>query len=540
MPSAMNLAFLKLQRRAEQGDPDVLARTFVDVGSLATVLRTQDHQVLYGRRGTGKTHALHYLRSQVEAAGDITAYIDLRTIGSAGGVYGDPSLPVAERGTRLLSDVLAQIVDRLQGYVLSRADDVDLTQAMSLLDRLDDAAVDVRVTGEVAQEKTNTDTSTRGRGLNLKLKASPTSPPSAEAGADASRQDARQDTTHERVVGTERHHVQFGQVAKYLGRLIGALPANRLWILLDEWVAVPVELQPLLADLLRRAVLPVPGVTVKVAAIEQRSHFRVEVPGDYLGFELGADIQADLDLDDYMVFDNDAEKSKEFFRALLFRHVVALMEEESTPPPSSPMELQKQAFTQRNAIDDFVRAAEGVPRDAINILRLAAQRADDNPIAVEHIRGAARRWYLQNKEKEVPADAKALLHWIIDEVIDRRRARAFLLEQGEGNNDPLISALYDARVLHVIRRGIAAQDRAGVRFDVYAIDYGSYVEYINTARATQGLFETENDEGAGEWVDVPGNDYRSIRRAILELDKYETRQMALTEDPDSSVSPTTR
>jgi hypothetical protein len=148
--------------------------------------------------------------------------------------------------------------------------------------------------------------------------------------------------------------------------------------------------------------------------------------------------QADLDLDDYMVFDNDAEKSKEFFRALLFRHVVALMEEERTTPPSSPMELQKLAFTQRNAIDDFVRSAEGVPRDAISILRLAAQRADDDPIAVEHIRGAARRWYLQNKEKEVPDEAKALLHWIIDEVIDRPRARAFLLEQGDGN-DPLIS-----------------------------------------------------------------------------------------------------
>lgn len=325
--------------------------------------------------------------------------------------------------------------------------------------------------------------------------------------------------------------MHFGQVAKNLGQLMEALPAKRLWILLDEWVAVPVELQPLLADLLRRAVLPVPGVTVKVAAIEQRSHFRAQIPGDYLGFELGADIQADLDLDDYMVFDNDAEKSKEFFRALLFRHVVALMEEENTEPPTSPMELQKQAFTQRNAIDDFVRAAEGVPRDAINILRLAAQRADDNPIAVEHIRGAARRWYLQNKEKEVPDDAKALLHWIIDEVIDRRRARAFLLEQG-GGQDPLISALYDARVLHVIRRGVAAQDRAGVRFDVYAIDYGSYVEYINTARATQGLFEAEDEEGAGEWVEVPGNDYRSIRRAILEVDGYQNRQMTLTEDAD--------
>ena len=163
-------------------------------------------------------------------------------------------------------------------------------------------------------------------------------------------------------------------------------------------------------------------------------------------------------------------------------------------------------------------------------LRLAAQRADDEPIAVEQVRAAARPWYLQNKEKEVPDEAKALLHWIIDEVIDQRRARAFLLQQGESSN-ALISALDDARVLHVIRRGVGAQDRAGVRFDAYAIDYGSYVEYINTARATQGLFQVDDgskdDGAAGEWVEVPGNDYRSIRRAILELEKYNARPLAI-------------
>jgi hypothetical protein len=36
--------------------------------------------------------------------------------------------------------------------------------------------------------------------------------------------------------------------------------------------------------------------------------------------EVGADAAADLDLDDFMVFGNDADKAKEFFRELLFRH----------------------------------------------------------------------------------------------------------------------------------------------------------------------------------------------------------------------------
>jgi hypothetical protein len=87
------------------------------------------------------------------------------------------------------------------------------------------------------------------------------------------------------------------------------------------------------------------------------------------------------------------------------------------------------AFTQRNAFDELVKAAEGVPRDAINILRLAAQKALDDRISMNHVRGAARDWYQQDKSRALSehADLEGLLNWIIDDVIEGRRARAFLL-----------------------------------------------------------------------------------------------------------------
>ncbi|WP_055553782.1 hypothetical protein [Streptomyces sp. NBRC 110028] len=37
-------------------------------------------------------------------------------------------------------------------------------------------------------------------------------------------------------------------------------------------------------------------------------------------------------------------------------------------------------------------------------------------------------------------------------------------------------ALFDARVLHIVRRGYSAQDQPGERFDVWVIDYGAYVD----------------------------------------------------------------
>ena len=128
----------------------------------------------------------------------------------------------------------------------------------------------------------------------------------------------------------------------------------------------------------------------------------------------------------------------------------------------------------------------------------------------------ARTWYTRAKQQAVSTKplAQNLLNWIIDEVIQHRQARAFFL--GSDVKDELIDFLYDARVLHLIRQGVSAQDIPGRRFNVYALDYGCYVDLINTSRAPRGLFEADLDGDYG-YVDVPHTDFRSIRRAILEL-----------------------
>jgi hypothetical protein len=242
--------------------------------------------------------------------------------------------------------------------------------------------------------------------------------------------------------------------------------------------------------------------------------------GDYVGLELGADIGADLDLDDFMVFGMDEQKATSFFRELLYKHVSAALSESSQAPLSGESDFIRTTFTQINVFLELVRAAEGVPRDAIYIVAIAAQKADEGPISMLHVRAAARAWYQRDKEANVPAEAKTLLRWIIDEVIGNRRARAFLLRQGVEAGHPLIGQLVDSRVLHILKRGVSAKDEPGARFDVYGLDYGCYVDLLATKNAPSGLFQTED---SSPYVSVPQDDYRSIRRAILNLSKYEER-----------------
>ena len=76
------------------------------------------------------------------------------------------------------------------------------------------------------------------------------------------------------------------------------------------------------------SLFPVRGLTVKIGAIEQRTTLQVASErGDYTGIELGADVAADINLDDFMVFENDARRATEFFQELLYRHYKSAAED---------------------------------------------------------------------------------------------------------------------------------------------------------------------------------------------------------------------
>lgn len=518
MATPLNTALLMLPKRAESTARENLISTFVDVGHLFTLLNTKDHQVLFGRRGTGKTHAFSFLAEQRAKKGDATVYLDLRSVGSNGGIYADSTIPLAERSTRLLVDTLAAIHDGLTNFCVEMAETVSLAETGPILDSLADAITQVRVVGVIEetgseQEATEVKLSSTS-GLTVGAK-------SLDITGSASSSEAS-NQSHSRSVkrtGSEQLNVNFGATGSGFRALVAKLKNRQVWILLDEWGSVPIVLQPFLADLLRRALLPVTGLTVKIAAIDHRSNFQIKGnSGDYVGIELGADVSADVNLDDFMVFDNDSSRAMDFFRDLIGRHVLAAVRGTDYVDriPSAPDKVVADIFTEKRALEEFVRACEGVPRDAINILALAAQRADNEAISVSHIRVAARNWYQRDKERSVSADQSAhrLLNLIIGDVIGDRKARAFLLKSDARSN--LIDALYDARVLHILKRGISTHDKPGERYDVYKLDYGCYVDLMATSRAPQGLLPLDVQKDG--YVDVPPDDYRAIRRAIIHLE----------------------
>jgi hypothetical protein len=499
----LNQALLRIPRRAENAARRTLSATYVAAGSFSALLNSSDHQILYGRRGTGKTHALLHLGDLLDRTGDVVVYVDLRTIGSAGG---DES--ASERGTHLLIDTLEELHDGLLSVALER-DVSDQTGLLRALDELGAAATTVRVVGDVERETTVGDAAESSTSVGVTVTATP--------GIRAARGDRRSVSTQSRLLstGVERHQVLFGPLSRALRGIVRSLAPARLWLLLDEWSSVPRDLQPLLADLIRRGVLPVGGITVKIAAIERRSRFTsVATSGEYVGIEVGSDAASAVDLDEFLVLDNSGPRSRDFFARLFHNHTSVWLTSMLRDPPADAAAFVAESF-RRNAFAELTRAAEGVPRDAINIAALAAQRANDNPIGVADVRHAARDWYLRDKHTAISANpaARAMLRALIDEVVGRRKTRTFVVDQVSAERNGVVEDLHDARLLHRLRRGLADPRRPGALYDGFAIDYGCYVSL---------LLDDRKFRGHGNWLNSPGGvppvGY-DLARSAVDLDR---------------------
>jgi hypothetical protein len=260
-----NNALMRLSKRAESQDKSKLVQTFVNVGPLLTLLSRLDHQIIYGRRGTGKTHAITYLAEKRREAGDCVVYVDLRTVGSTGGIFGDTQIPVSERATRLLADTLLVFHDGLTDFFATNAEALNLAECAPILNAFATAASEIGVCGTIEQQRTNKSSDEGGASSKTSIGLGRKDSGLLFEEKDFEKKsEEKQDKLTEK--GELRHRVHFGAIVKSLEKLARMLGKKRIWLLLDEWSSIPQELQPFLADLLRRCVFPVSNCTVQIAA----------------------------------------------------------------------------------------------------------------------------------------------------------------------------------------------------------------------------------------------------------------------------------
>lgn len=497
-------ALLNIPRRAERNSGDAVRRTFVDLGAIATSMASAEHQVVFGRRGTGKTHALENLTESLRRKSRTVVSVDLRTIGSAGSYYlsGPDGVPTSV--TRIIVDVLEAIHQQvLETSLRLIEDNHDVTGLVHALDALGETVCSVEVVGTIDVTTERSAADRNARSFSATLASAPS------VGLLLNDEETRSYSHRRAESGVERYTLRFGPLVRSLRALVQSLPGETLWIILDEWSALPAPLQPLVADFIRRCLLPVPGVVVKIGAIFGRSQFCRYDNGVYVGIELGADMMQDVDLDEYLIGNAGNRRAEEFFMNLFTRHIAEYWRGEGQQIPSGEIRDALSAV-----IPDFtylLMAGGGVPRDTINVAGVAAQHAGAAPMTVHEIGAAAHRWFLNDKESQVRSNraARRVLEGL-RAYAQRNHRRGFLLDRHYDAAAPEIQDLYDARIIHQIANGVGP----GAKYVAYLIDFGLYADLISDADRARAW----KDNWLSNWRDFDPTKSPEVRRALLTIE----------------------
>jgi hypothetical protein len=509
-------AISNITQRAERIlDDNKVIKTYVEVGILPQI-SNGNNQIIYGRRGTGKTHLFRYLENELKTnKKSIVVYLDSRTLGSAAD-YNNLNIPLDKRCISLFKDIIDELYDKALHFIAYEAPK-DAEKAIEALDNISKSSrfKNNEITAkEVIERKLEKSANENGISVTVNPKdlINFTIGDKDNTGTDIERTTKYNVINGEKIIFPDLHY-WLKKLCEYTG--------SQIYILIDEWSSLPFDLQPLLAEFLKRSFLPIPQITIKIAALEYRSNFTIQQEkNNHIGFELGSDISTNLDLDDYYVYDRNPEAISTNFSEILYRHIDNELQENyllTTFGIKNGSDFIRTILTDSNNFQELVRASEGVIRDMLNIFTLAffdSQRQGKNKIDKKSIVESSRQWFERDKSQNLDENLSTILRRIVDEVIGNKKARSFLIPR-ELEKHENIQKLFDARVIHFIKRGYADKDNPGIRYNVFGLDYGTYVDLITTNKKPELEFLDLELRNEGDDFIVPFDDKRSIRRIIL-------------------------
>lgn len=470
------------------------------------------NQVIYGRRGTGKTHLLRALQEQLMIDTSIQVfpiYIDARKFKPL--LKNDTPLYYSlilfkeiviellrmayenveflyrnSDGTNIRPEQLREKQDIIRTYL----ERFNATFKGSTFYKLGDIAFSSSEIESVA--------------ASLKLSIQP------EAKYDIQKSSEAQTSTE------EIKYISFSEMSDIVDSLISNFNIERLYLLIDEWSEIPIDTQPFLAELLKRTFITL-KVTLKIAAIPNRTRLMIDKG---LGLENSGDIFGH-DLDNRYIYELNQETTKAFFNELLFNQLSLVnhslykkfYDEKSQRPVHNFINL----FLANQALREILIASAGIPRDFLSIFINAyahfttRKNTVHRHMALQDIRTATVSWYEVDKKKAVEANhnAKVMLDKIIEEILISKKRCHFLIPEKYETNQTL-NELIDLRVIHLRKHGIAHKGNRGVSYNVYYIDYACYT--------SSNMFHNKINTNLLNEIETT-DDFRTIRRISLE-DKF--------------------
>jgi hypothetical protein len=427
---------------------------YVDVGTHLSRIRAKQHQVIFGRRGSGKSCLLiHFMNEARSDTSVIPVYI------------------LADEFKRLTyPDVLIRLlIEILEGFPIKwrrvkhffRRPIPTLQHAKdlrALLDLADESGVVERRENASAEESA----------------VEVTAPGVGRLGASSgeSQKSARTSSFKERKLDIIERHLK--EYKSALEQATKGSPGRHACVLIDDFYLLPPERQPDVLDYLHR-LLRDTDLYLKVATVRHRTVLSRNHPHT-IGIEISQDIEA-LDLDRTL---EDLDATQSYLAKML----------NSLGEKVGIKKVTEELFNPE-AMEALTLAAGGVPRDCLTILNFAIEeglaRRSLRWVTPTLVYKGASRLAWQTKLKGLRDDATSdadglerlftdLTHFCLREA----KKTAFLISQEEAQRMPAvferIQQLMDFKLIHVVEPDTSAASGRSGRYAAYTLDFSFFME----------------------------------------------------------------
>ncbi|MBF4285821.1 ATP-binding protein, partial [Vibrio anguillarum] len=435
----------------------------------------------YGRRGSGKTHLLKALQEKIAidlySNKNFPIYIDIRRIvpllSSEQGSQEINSILIFKYLMQELAHTLILNINHICGIneFDSVNDQVLKLKELDLLDKF--KSIYLEFDGRKFVKPTSLTVSEeeiKSLGGSAKISRNP------ELSA---KKDLQTKVSGDKKMNS---YISILDITNEIENILESLSLRRITLIIDEWSEIEMSTQIYLAEILKKSFSAIP-VTLKIAAIPNRTNLGIKTEEKFFGLEDGGDIFG-YPLDMRYVFEVNKSETRNFFNDLIYKHLYSI-------DPSSIDGLLKDNKTEKDkiinlffanvAMNEILVASAGIPRDFMNLFIdsydkfLLSSGSSSKRISVKNLRSANSEWYETDKKEQIDKHPieRQLLTEIVKEVIENKKSIHFLVQEKHTKNKHMQN-LIDFRVMYLRKKGYSHKDHSGTSYNVFSIDYGCY------------------------------------------------------------------
>lgn len=497
-------------KKAERLPDDSFCELYVGSKVLAS-MESSDNQIIWGRRGTGKTHLLKAFVQRINEDPEckkIAFYISCDKISaeSPSNIKFSSDMEKMKYYARqtfkcFVSDFVEQMIDKYEDllsikcfynekYDIGEKEQIKKEIETQLLNLLDNCTYGIPT--EIVKEETAVETKAnekkRESNMDAKLEGKLSFPFNWFAAISAKFGHKVAKTTNDSSAGEtkviKKYSFSLTKTRDVLERLLDALRLETVYICIDElWLIDQkreMSFQPLFLDYLRQAFLASHRISVKIASIREVTKLNSKTSaGNSYGLQSGHDIIELLNLDTQFIKEKDRV---EHYKHMLYARINYFGRKEKQISDVYTQEfIVNTIFKSEKNLANLITLTHVIPRNFLNVLQRALFLIQSD---LQHyfihsylIRKTVISMYLEDKRSNLPMNSGSLFD-IINKYIKSTHNYFFLLSSEQVKRLKIeIDNLVYIEIIHQVPSSILPDDIMD-NYKGFYIDSGKYLHTL--------------------------------------------------------------